>query len=147
MTAIFAMILHSKQETIAIARVFGKALILLLFYSFYPKMFKIQEMFHELLNIAICIMSKGNSNQTITFYQRFFSKLRLQNYTYEEFPLTSQINAHTSVLFINLKCYGKRLKKGEIYGLLNVSSVKNSSLSKLRQVVNYDWPPFGPVIL
>lgn len=63
-----------------------------------------------------------------------------------DFPLTSQINSHSTVLFISLKCYDKNLKNGEIYGLVNVSSVKNSSLSKLRQVVNFDWPPFGPVI-
>lgn len=42
-----------------------------------------------------------------------------------EFPLTSKINSHTTVLFISLKCYGKNLKNGEIYGLVNISSVND----------------------
>lgn len=65
MTAIFAMISHSKQETIAIARVFGKALILPL------KMFKIQEMFHQLVHCNLYYV-KGQFQSNDHFLSKVF---------------------------------------------------------------------------
>lgn len=58
MTAIFAIILHSKQETIAIARVFGKALILLFIVST-KKFFKFKKCFTNYCTLQFVLCQRA----------------------------------------------------------------------------------------
>lgn len=83
MTAIFAMISHSKQETIAIARVFGKALILL--FIVLSKNVKNSRNFSQTTKHCNLYYVKGQFQSNDDFLSKVFSKWRLQNYILENF--------------------------------------------------------------